>query len=893
VQYPPLSSALPRLPKATTERTRLLERLTEARRRTCVLLQGPAGCGKTTLALQWRARLVGLGYDFAWVTVSPDHEADPPLLGLCAALDLIDPAIVREAAFIHNRQAGSDSSEAIAIPLLTAVARHPRELVILIDDCQNLRDSRAYQLLQMLLDFAPPNLHVAIVSRSMPALSLARLRARDASLELDFHDLRFTFSEAEEFLRARNEHLSRRDARICYDQTDGWVAGLQLLSLRPRLKEASGGAPVQNARDFDAYFSREVLAGLDPQELDSLARLAVARRFDVALCSVLLDPERGQLLFEKLLRENLFLVPVEAGRGAAGYRFHPLFRDLLLARFEILDAAVKQQTHAVLGDWSGRRGQLQDAVRHCIAAGDVERAADWVEQGARAMFLKGELRRMVGVVAELPGAVLASRVSLRLWVGWTQLCHRQLARCHETVEAMKATLPQEEDARHHLTLLEGSLAIQDDDTAQALALLPRIEAMPPAEDAILSGGRRNILAWLYTHLRDFERARDCVQKPALLVDGAPLLDSAFGALTGRCMLGFSYLFEGDICRAERSLRETMRDAEQLIGPYCEPASNAAGLLCDVLYETNDLAGLRELLDARLDGIEQVALPDTLLRALVMQSRSHFLEGSHQEASADLARLEDQAQQRGLDRVVAHALAERARLHLALGQLDAAEEALAAVRFVAKRSERRASAARDKIATLGEWTAVRCLSAQGRHHDARLRLQALMAVAPYRGQRRIETQMALHLALLEDALGHRPQAMRTLASALQMCQELGLVRSVLDHGPDMLGLAERTRDSGLLNNTISFYLEHVNRGAAAAVFAAPTVRIRGVEPLSERELDILRALASAMPNKRIALVLGISPETVKWHLKNIYGKLGVSGRDGAVARSRDLGWLDAG
>ena len=558
----------PPLPRATIERNRLLERLIEGRRSTCIVLQGPAGSGKTTLALQWRARLVAYGYDFACVTVSPNNDAELPLLNLFASLDKVNPEIARASAFTHNRQAGNSSPEAIAIPLLTGIVHHRRDVVILIDDCQNLRDARTYQFVQTLLDFAPPNLHVALVSRSAPPLSLARLRARGAALEFGYRDLRFTFSETEEFLRARQQNLSRRDARICYDRTDGWVAGLQLLSFGRRHEEAPVTVPIQNAGEFEDYFSREVLSALDAQELDSMACLAAAWRFDLALCSVLLGPGLGQALFDRLVRENLFLVPEEIERGAAIYRFHPLFRDLLLARFAALEPGRRLQVHALLGDWAGRRAHLQEAVRHCIAAGQVERAADWLEGGARAMFLKGELRRLVGVVAELPANVLASRVSLRLWVAWTQMCHRQLAQCHETVEAMKAHLTADsQEARHNVTLLEGSLAIQDDDTAAAIALLPQIEAMAPTRDAILTGGRRNILAWLYTHLRQFERARDCVRGPTLLLeDGSPLLDSSFGALTGRYMWGFSYLFEGDIQQAERSLRETLRDAEQTVGP---------------------------------------------------------------------------------------------------------------------------------------------------------------------------------------------------------------------------------------------------------------------------------------------------------------------------------------
>ncbi|MNX97519.1 HTH-type transcriptional regulator AlkS [compost metagenome] len=275
----------------------------------------------------------------------------------------------------------------------------------------------------------------------------------------------------------------------------------------------------------------------------------------------------------------------------------------------------------------------------------------------------------------------------------------------------------------------------------------------------------------------------------------------------------------------------------------------------------------------------------------MHSRLHLRDGHVHEAISDLEQLEDLGQQRGLNRVVAHALAERVRLHLTMGDGDAAAEALAGLRFVAKRAERSGGGeTRGKTSTLFQWMSVRYLAWQGRHHEARAQLQSLTASAPYRGQRRIETQLMLQQALLEDALGHPAQAMATTAKALHQCRELGLVRSFLDHGPDMRQLAERTYDAGLLSTPIEFYRQHIEAQRLAPEARPHQPPWHGLESLSERELDILQALASAMPNKRIALALGISPETVKWHLKNVYGKLGVSGRDGAVSRARDLGWI---
>lgn len=191
-------SELPRLTKGTIERTRLLKRLADARHHTCVLIQGPAGSGKTTLASQWRAQVLSYGYDFAAVTVSSGDDIERLLDRLFSCLDRVDPALAREAAFLYNRANETRAAEPVAIALMRALTKHPRDLILLIDDYHLVQDARAHEFVQMLLDFEPPKFHLALASRSAPPLSLARLRDKGALLELDYRDLRFSFSETEE-----------------------------------------------------------------------------------------------------------------------------------------------------------------------------------------------------------------------------------------------------------------------------------------------------------------------------------------------------------------------------------------------------------------------------------------------------------------------------------------------------------------------------------------------------------------------------------------------------------------------------------------------------------------------------------------------------------------------
>lgn len=883
---------LPRLEPGSIERTRLLARLAEARHKTCVLILGPAGCGKTTLALQWRAHALGFGHEVAWMTVMPGDDTQALLDALFSALDRVDPDIAREARFIYNRDGELRSPDPIAIAVLRSLMQRPRPLVLLIDDYQNIGDARAHALLQIWLDFAPANFHLMLVSRSVPPLSLSRLRDRDAVMQLDFADLRFALDEVRAFVRNRHPQHPERDARRLHDITDGWAAGLQLVSLDiTRQPERLGrAAPVQNPHDFTAYFNREVLSQLDLTALDAMTRLAPARGFSQALASDLLGDTLGPALLERMRREHLFLMPLDGMEREGWFRFHPLFRDLLLERFERWPEAVRRSTHAALGQWFGRRKHLREAVHHGVASGDLEQAADWLDRWARELFLKGELQRLVRAVSELPRAVLRERGSLLLWLGWAQLCYRQFSACHESLVALQQPVQAgDAEARAHWLLLAFSLALQEDDMATAQALLPEMQTLRQGRDAVLIGGRRNLLSWLYTHRGEFEQAFQVVQGPVpSRDDGSPLMDSPFGALMGQALAGFARMHSGDMRRAEPALRDALADAERALGPYCEGACNAAGFLSAVLYEVNDLAGLHPLLEPRFDAIERVTLPDALITAAVVRCRLRRLEGNPLEALEGLDRLEELAQRRGLDRALGFALIERLRTDLHRGHTAAARQTLHALQALARRHAGLDMPASRRAVGLAAFGTALVLAAE---HDDR---GALSALEPVCGPddatwlRRDRSSAQALRAVLWARVGQRDRALHHMAGVLQDAQRLGLVRSLLDLGDECLALAQAWATTAPdADPVLVFYVEHLQ--AQAVLHWPRAVRPAALkEVLSEREHEILRALANAMSNKRIAQALGVSPETVKWHLKNVYGKLGVTGRDEAVARARDLG-----
>jgi len=300
-------------------REALLARLQDARRQRCVVVQGPAGSGKTSTLVAWRQALLALDYDVAWLSLArEDDELTRFFDCLLASLAEVDPALVRETRLLMGRDSNASAVEHWIITLVQEMAQRPRELVLMLDDVHHLDDPRIFEALQWLLEYAPPNLHLVLGTRHplpMP-LALPRLRAQGLLSEFDLRDLRFSPEESERFLREQLGSIEPRDARTLHQLTDGWVAGLQLFAVDLKAKQGSGFAPVEmrDAQAFAHYFEREVLVRLAPDDLDLLTRMAACNRFCASLCATLQgQPQAVAQMTTRLAHldaQNLFISQV-------------------------------------------------------------------------------------------------------------------------------------------------------------------------------------------------------------------------------------------------------------------------------------------------------------------------------------------------------------------------------------------------------------------------------------------------------------------------------------------------------------------------------------------------------------------------------------------------------
>jgi LuxR family transcriptional regulator, maltose regulon positive regulatory protein len=892
-------------------RERLLSRMTAERRRRCFVLQSPAGYGKTTSLAAWCRALAPFGYDVAWFSLdASDNDPGVWLDYLLTSVSKVDPAISREAMMMQGFGRNQDEVERAVIALVRGIVQHRRELVIAFDDLHHLTDPRILEALQWLLDYAPANLHLAFASRGPVPLSMDRLRAQHQTLELTHADLRLSPEEAECFLRNQLGDVDAASARRLNELTDGWVSGLQLfsLSLKKRRRAATSGAidlaiqeQVRDARTFAAYFEREVLSKLAPAELDLLTRAAACDRFCASLCAALFVrdvPERAGIVhrLERLEGDSLFIAPLNGSGQETWYRLHPLLRQTLLDRFESWSDGTRREVHACARQWFLEHGYLGEAVHHALKAGEAALAAALIEQCAQTLFLAGQMRTLASLVRQLPDAQVQSSLNLRVWMARQQLFHMESDACAASLDALDADLPPQRTAdRFTVLVLRAALAIQRDDANLAMSLLPKLLDPPPNAEAVTMAGRNNVLSWIYMQRGEFEAARS-IQNDDLNrreVDGTPLIGTSAGTLMGRCFVGLSHAFEGQMIYAERIYRAVLREAERHGRAANQAACVAAVLLGEALYEQNQTDAARDLLERRADVFERVAITDVVLRGMLVLSGARWVAGHRLEAFAWLERLEDYGTATGLSRLVGKSLAVQVFRRLSNGEHNVAQSCLERLQALVAATPERDAHSFDGLRYAARAAEIRYRMATGDLEQAALQLDALIDHCDFHGRQGHVAPLRLQRAVVDRKLGRIERARMNVVTALSMGHRMGLLRSLLDADAAALDLIIELVRQEPFDSVLTFYIERLQAAAPRRV-EEPALRgrgktrpVEGMKALSERELDVMKLLAEALSTKKIARALGLSPETVKWHLTNIYGKLGVSGRDEAVERMRDM------
>lgn len=878
----------PRGARQLMPRASLMSRLMEARRRRCVAIQGPAGSGKTSTMLAWRRELIAIDFDVAWLSLTGEDN-EPARLANCllASVAEVDAALAREAALLLAEGGGELALEHWIIVLLQAIAEHGTDLVVMIDDVHHLNDPDIFKVLGWLLDYAPPNLHLVLGTRSvLPAtLPLARLRTQGHLTEYDLRDLRFNVEESERYLRQFGE-ISTHDAEVLHDLTDGWVAGLQLFAIDLKSKQGSSFSRMQvrGAGAFAQYFEQEVLVHLPLADRQLLTHSSICNRFTAPLCARLVGkPHAIAGMMSQLTRldsDNLFITQIKSHDRETWYRLHPLLREVLREHLSREPEEEQKKLHAVARDWLFEQGHIDEAVRHAVMAGDFQIAAEIVEACAHELMARGSLSQLPNLLRKLPMEQMRERYSLQLVMAQLQLHAHNFAEGQAILDHLEAHQDRlNTQQRQGLLVTRGTLAMQRDLTEAAWSLAPELEAIPDDADDLILTGRASILAWLSLFSGDHERVRAIIQH-----SDRPNT-SPRRTLIGRCIYGVSLVHEGRISEAENIFRNTLEEVKPHGSSAAVAGHAAAAFLASLLYEQNNLAEVCQLLEPRLDVLERISLPNIVLHSLLALSRAYWLKGEQTQALVYLGRLKEYAQRYDLERLLATALYVRMRWHLEKYQTSQAEVLLAQLQGLADKQAGILRGTPLMIQLLAMRATVELSFYQREFSQAIQHIAPLIELCEMATHWQLATIVRLQLCMAEKGQGNDGQAHQHLIEVLRQGHRLGLVRSLLDVAPPLPSMLNDLLQAKALDPVLAFYAQRLIAAATQTENAERKVALP-MASLSERETEVVQLMAQAMTNKKIARTLGVSPETVKWHVKNLFAKLGVAGRIEAIAKWRD-------
>ena len=882
-------------------RARLLTQLDAALDRTFVLVCAPAGFGKTTLISEWveHRRAVGPKTQIAWLSLDQgDNDPNRFIRYVAAAMHAVTPHAGDKIFALRGAPPGS--ARPLLTLLLNELAQRTGESVLVLDDYHVIQDRAIHEAIAFLLTHAPATFHLLIVTREDPPLPLARLRSRNVMTEIRQADLRFTADETAAFLRdVMGLTLSTADLNIMEARTEGWIAGLQLAGLSMR----GHADPAAFVRAFGGghrvvldYLMEEVFSRQPPSVQHFLLCTAILDRLCGPLCDAVVGraagEERaglpsGQATLERLEHANLFVVPLDAERR--WYRYHTLFAELLRLRLRQTHPEGVAALHARASEWYEQAGLLEEAVAQALAGGDAARTARLIEGSAPPLMYRGQYRVVVGWLNELPAEAAHRHPYLAVFRALALVMTQDMDAAEQQLDGIRRRIVPALRAvqksvfqgwmlavRSLIAHLAGDTELGVTLAKQALSLLPSTEwvhsivQLCAASEFLITGDvgpqtERAVVASFGADQND----RDITVRSL--------------ALLARLQVMRGHLRRAAVTydRAQVLVLQETRAEAQMGGRL--PYQFGRGAL---FLEQNDLKRAQDLLSEAMDALEDASVlpPDEVLRGYATLAGVRQAQGDRTGALAAMEAFMEMARRRRyLPAVLAEAGAVVARLHLRQG--DVAE----AGRWTENSGLRVNDEARYPREAQ-HLTLARVLIAQGHGAETIGLLDRLLesAEAGDRGGSIIEILTVRTLA--RQAQSDARRATVDLTRALTLAEPEGYVRIFADEGQPMAALLRRIALPGRASGYVAQLL-----AAIASSGADATERVGGgrrdapplVEPLTEREREVLRLLAADASNADIARTLVLTVGTVKTHVHNILGKLEVRTRRQAAVKAGNL------
>ncbi|MCI0832315.1 MAG: helix-turn-helix transcriptional regulator [Chloroflexi bacterium] len=901
---------IPKWRPGLVSRPRLIERMHQGMERKLTLVSAPAGFGKTTLLAEWLAGSSASERAAGWVSLD-QSDNDPALFWayFITALQKVQSG-VGENALSLLRSPQPPPIESILTTLINAVNVIEDDFAFILDDFHTIDAQPVHSAIAFLLDHLPPQMHLVIASRSDPPLPLARLRARGELTELRASNLRFTPDEAAAFLKeVMGLDLSPGDVTALETRTEGWIAGLQLAALSMQGRRDVPGfiaAFSGDDRYIVDYLVEEVLQRQQERVRSFLLQTSILDRLSGPLCDAVTGQEDGKGMLETLERGNLFVVPLDDRRD--WYRYHRLFADVLHAHLMEERTDLVPILHRRASEWYERNGLPSDAIRHALAGEDLERAASLVELAWPAIHTGFQYATYIGWVKALPDDLVRARPVLSVGYAWALLVHGELetadahlrdaerwldatADTSERPEVPSAEMVVVDEAEFRL--LPATIATARTFIAQALGDVPgvlkyaqRALDLLPESDYFRRAIPTGILALAYWASGDLEAAHQSLADSRANMQKA---GNIISAISGTAIVADIEMTQGHLHKAVSTYERSLQLAAEHGEPVLQGTADLYVGMSELHLEQGDLeAATQHLLKSEELG-EQAAHDAYQYRSRVAKARLKEAQGDLNGA-LDLLDQAERVYTGGVIPDLRPVAALKTRVRVRQGRLT---EALGWAR-------EQGLSVDDDLSYLGEFehiTLARVLIARYKSdgeersiHEAMRLLEHLLKAAEEGGRTGSVIEILVLQALAHEAQGDIAPALVLLERALTLAEPEGYVRIFVDEGDPMRNLLRHATARGIASSYTQRLLSAFDEPAQSVSALVKAAAAELAEPLTGREVEILRLIAAGMRNQEIADQLFISLPTVKRHVANAYGKLGVSHRTEAVARANELNLL---